>query len=239
MRWSNLIPNLSSWLNAFLLALLLIIATYLIPAIYNWLTIAYLFFAWLLYFVAIFLSSIANTLPEVIQAILTGMISLISTIIGGLITLISPSILLLPIPIVAFAHHYLYLLLNRYYPDLSPAERRIRGYFPGIASWWQGLYALLVVIVAMLISDSVLSIVPWLKFNLADCGFVETSNVIHPSNRIDFWVQIALMILRQPIYRPLIRLIFWTITAAYLYQFEFSFRQHSIAAASGNSDRNL
>ncbi|MEM6611885.1 MAG: hypothetical protein AAF652_06445 [Cyanobacteria bacterium P01_C01_bin.72] len=26
--------------------------------------------------------------------------------------------LLLPIPIVAFAHHYLYLLLDRFYPDL-------------------------------------------------------------------------------------------------------------------------
>ncbi|MDJ0588651.1 MAG: hypothetical protein QNJ72_01475 [Pleurocapsa sp. MO_226.B13] len=148
-------------------------------------------------------------------------------------------ILLLPIPIVAFAHHYLYLLIDRYYPDLNPAERgRISGYYPGIVSWWHGLYALLVTILAMLISDSILSILPWLNFNLVDCGLVTSNAGFYVSNRIDFWVQIALVILRQPIYHPWMRLILWTITAAYLYQFEFTFRQHLIERSSGTTNSN-
>ncbi|MBE9044751.1 hypothetical protein IQ255_10085 [Pleurocapsales cyanobacterium LEGE 10410] len=235
-NWSVLIPNLSSWINAFLLATLLIIATLLIPAIHELFAVIYIFFAWLFYFAAIFLAWIINLLPQIIQAIVIGIVNFISAIVGGLIALISPLALLLPIPIVAFAHHYLYLLLDRYYPDLNPTERgRIRGYYPGIVSWWYGLYALLVTILAMLVSDSVLSILPGLNFNLVDCGLETSEAGFYISNRIDFWVQVALMILRQPIYRPLMRLILWTITAAYLYQFEFTFRQHLIDRASGTN----
>ena len=240
-NWSILNPNLSSWINAFLLATLLIIATSLVPVLHQLWTLLVIAAAWLFYVVSIFLVFIGSMLPHFIQQIIMGLISLVFSIVSGFITLVSPFILLLPIPIVAFAHHYLYLLLDRFYPDLEMAERgRITGYVPGIVSWWHGLFALVVVIMAMLVSDSLLSILPWFTHNAADCLASQTSEMnVFATTRVELWVQIALMILRQPIYSPFLRLIIWVISAAYMYQFEFTFREHLVASAAvrGNGDR--
>ena len=240
-NWSISNPNLSSWINAFLLAALLIIATSLVPVLHQLWTLVVIVAAWIFYFVSIFLMFIGSMLPHFIQQIIMGFISFISAIISGLITLISPLILLLPIPIVAFAHHYLYLLLDRFYPDLDVTERgRVTGYFPGIVSWWHGFFALVVVIMAMLVSDSLLSILPWFTHNAADYIASQMSEInVSATTRVDLWVRIALMILRQPIYSPFLRLIIWVISAAYMYQFEFTFREHLVASAAvrGNGDR--
>ena len=231
MRWT-IFPNLSSWINAGLLAGLLIVATLLVSPIHELFSLIYLVFAWLFYLIFFVASFIISALPQFLQfiigAIFNALFSVISSIIGSLFNLISPLVLLLPIPVVAFAHHYLYLLLDRYYPDLNPTERgRISGYVPGIVSWWHGLFALLVIVLAMVISDSILSILPWLSASSGEYTDFPLAEIeIYASSRINLWVQIALMILRQPIYRPVTRLILWIITAAYLYQFEFSFRQH-------------
>ncbi|MEM8830204.1 MAG: hypothetical protein AAGE96_12720, partial [Cyanobacteria bacterium P01_G01_bin.19] len=225
----------------FLLATLLIIATSFVPLLYHLWTIIIYISAWVFYFISIFLFFIVSVLPYFIQQIIFGIISFISSFISALITFISPFALLLPIPIIAFAHHYLYLLLDRFYPDLDITERgRMTGYFPGIVSWWYGFFALVVTIFAMLVSDSVLSILPWLTHSTADCLTSQTSEInVYATTRVDFWVQIALTILRQPIYSPLLRLVIWLVTAAYMYQFEFTFRQHLIATNEGgtNSDR--
>ena len=53
-----------------------------------------------------------SILPQFIQQIIVDFISFVSSIIGGIITLISPFILPLLILIIAFAHYYLYLLLD-------------------------------------------------------------------------------------------------------------------------------
>ncbi|MEL6581360.1 MAG: hypothetical protein AAFQ14_16585 [Cyanobacteria bacterium J06621_12] len=231
-NWSAFTPNLSSWINALLLATLLIIATSLVPVLHYIWTIIVFISAWMFYFVSIFLYFLASILPQFIQQIIISLISFITSIIGNLITLISPLILLLPIPIVAFAHHYLYLLLDRFYPELTAGERgRVTGYIPGIVSWWHGLFALVVVVMAMLCSDSLLSILPWLSHNAADCLASQTSELnASATTRVGLWVQIALMIFRQPIYSPFLRLVIWVVSAAYLYQFEFIFRQHLITA---------
>ena len=70
-------------------------------------------------------------------------------------------------------------------------------------------------------------------------GAVGSSDVcVAAASRIDIWVKIALTILGQPIYSPFLRLVIWIISAAYLYQFEFTFKQHLIASArERNSDR--
>ena len=236
-NWSNLTPNLSSWINGFLLAGLLIVATTIIPSIHYLWSLLFYFGSWLIYFMAVAISLIIAALPQFIQYIISGIFSLVLSILGHLVNLISPLVLLLPIPIIAFAHHYLYSLLDRYYPDIASAERgRITGYFPGLVSWWHGLYGLLVIILAMLISDSVLSIWPWLSFNSVNCGFLSISDIsdieVFAGGRVGIWVQIALMILVQPIYSPVMRLVIWVIAAAYLYQFESKVRQHLIATAS-------
>ena len=241
-NWSIINPNLSSWINAFFLAGMLIIATSLIPLLHNLWTLVTFISAWIFYFVSIVLIFISSILPQFIQQIIFGIISFFSSIINGLTTLLSPFILILPIPMIALSHHYLYLLLDRFYPDLDVTERgRVRGYFPGIVSWWHGLFALVVVIMAMLTSDSILSILPWLTYNAADCLASQTSEInVHATTRVELWVQIALMILRQPIYSPFLRLIIWVVAAAYMYQFEFMFRQHLIAVneTGASSDRS-
>lgn len=240
-NWSIFTPNLNSWINAFLLAMLLIVATSIIPSIHYLFGILYIFIAWLFYFIAFLFSIIVGALPQFIQFIIGSAVNLFLSILNGIATLLSPLILLLPIPIIAFAHHYLYLLLNRYYPDLDSAERgRVTGYFPSIVSWWHGLFALLVIIMAMLFSDSLLSIVPWLNFNFSDYNFLpQVSNVeIYGNGRISMWVRMALMILGQPIYRPFMRLIIWIIAAAYIYQFEFSLRQHLIGISRDRTNSN-
>ncbi|MEM6611886.1 MAG: hypothetical protein AAF652_06450 [Cyanobacteria bacterium P01_C01_bin.72] len=107
-------------------------------------------------------------------------------------------------------------------------------------SWWHGLFALVVVIMPMLCSDSLLSVLPWLSHNAADYIGSATSELnVYAATRIGLWVQIALMIFRQPIYSPFWRLVIWVIAAAYLYQFEFMFREHLIAASRerSNGDR--
>ena len=235
-NWSNLTPNLSSWINAFLLAGLLIIATTIIPGIHYLWSLLFYFGSWLIYFLAVAVSFLVAALPQFIQYIIVGIFNLVLSIVSHMATLISPLILLLPIPMIAFAHHYLYLLLDRYYPDIASAERgRVTGYFPGLVSWWHGLYGLLVIILAMLISDSVLSILPWLSFDSLNCGLSSMSDMseieIFAGSRVGIWVRMALMILVQPIYSPVMRLIIWLIAAAYLYQFEFKVRQHLIATS--------
>ena len=262
-NWSSLNPNLSSWINALLLAGLLIVATSIVPGLHYLWTLIVSVCALIFYFISIILLFVGNLLPQFIVEMIVGAISLISTIVNSLIILLSPLILLLPIPIVAFAHHYLYFLLDRFYPDLDPTERgRVTGYFPGVVSWWNGLFALLVVIMAMLVSDAVLSILPILTSNFADGGGLQQlSNpqvygameylpkgtvygTVHQhlgvsaASRIYIWVRMALMILGQPIYSPVLRLVIWIVAAAYMYQFEFIFREHLIAGDRGrNGDR--
>lgn len=249
-NWSNATPNLSSWINAFLLAVLLIIATSLIPFFHGLWSIIVTIGSGIIYLVillpGLIIGFLTSILPQFIQYFVLGIINFIVSIIGNvigffspLLALVSSLILLLPIPIIAFAHHYLYLLLDRYYPDIPPAQRgRVTGYFPNIVSWWHGLYGLLVIILALLLSDSILSIVPWLNFDASAWDFQISDIEISASNRINIWIRIALMIFGQPIYRPFLRLVIWIIATAYLYQFEFSFRQHIISTASGLSERD-
>lgn len=244
-NWSNLTPNLSSWLKAFFLGSSLIIVTSLIPQLHwLWSTLITIIGS-IIYLFILFLGFLISILPEFMQYLILGIINFIASIISNFIGLFSPLfalvsslILLLPIPLIAWGHHYLYLLLDRYYPEILPAPRiRVTGYFPGIISWWHGLYGLLIIILALLLSDSILSILPWLSFDSSVGDFQISDLEISANNRINLWIRIALMIFGQPIYRPFLRLVIWIITAAYLYQFEFSFRQHLISSASSVGDR--
>lgn len=239
-NWSIINPNLSSWINAILLAVLLIIATSVVPILHQLWMIVVFISAWIFYFISIFLIFLGSLLPQFIQQIILGLISFVVSFFGNLTTVLSPFILLLPIPIIAFAHHYLYLLLDRFYPDLDVTERgQVTGYFPGIVSWWHGLFALVIVIFAMLVSDSILSILPLLTHNAANCFAYQALEInVYATTRVELWVQIALMIFRQPIYSPFFRLIIWVVAAAYMYQFEFTFRQHLIAANERTTNGN-
>ncbi|MEH2315570.1 hypothetical protein [Nostoc sp.] len=62
-------------------------------------------------------------------------------------------LLLSPIPIISFTHHCLHLLISRFISEIqAPEIGRTKGLFPGIMSWWEGLYAWLVIAISTLIA---------------------------------------------------------------------------------------
>ncbi|AVH71062.1 hypothetical protein [Nostoc sp. 'Lobaria pulmonaria (5183) cyanobiont'] len=62
-------------------------------------------------------------------------------------------LILSPIPIISLTHHCLYLLISRFVSEIqAPEIGRIQGLLPGIMSWWEGLYAWLVIVISTLIA---------------------------------------------------------------------------------------
>ncbi|BAZ10519.1 hypothetical protein NIES4071_23410 [Calothrix sp. NIES-4071] len=116
-----------------------------------------------------------------------------------------------PIAVVAFAHHWMHRLLDNFFPESKlPETETVPGTFPGIMSWWQGLFgwvaklissAIAYTTLALFLSDNALSYY-FLKF------FTDGWNV---------WRVVPIII--------------QIIIAAFLYQFEYSVNQRLIAAA--------
>lgn len=241
------IPNLNSWLSSVLLAAIVSIGTTIALQIYGIFSAIFLFFYFLLVFLLSFLAPIWNfllrlfsLLPGFIQSFIVWIFQLIflafSYIASVLATIASPLLLIVPIVVIAFAHHYLHLFLDRFLPDIRlPEIEKVSGFFPSIMSWWEGFYGLLVIIVSLLFSDIVLSFFPFLVFS-SDIPNIEPST----SGRLYMWYYFALALFTQPLYSPIARLFVWIITAAYLYQFESTIRQHLISVGSrlGTIERN-
>ncbi|MEH1969081.1 hypothetical protein [Nostoc sp.] len=60
-------------------------------------------------------------------------------------------LILSPIPIISFTHHFLHLLISHFISEIqAPEIGRTKGLFPGIMSWWEGLYAWLVIAISTL-----------------------------------------------------------------------------------------
>ncbi|MBC1276761.1 hypothetical protein GNF10_12395 [Nostoc sp. UCD121] len=60
-------------------------------------------------------------------------------------------LILSPIPIISFTHHFLHLLVSRFISEIqAPEIGRTQGLLPGIMSWWEGLYAWLVILISTL-----------------------------------------------------------------------------------------
>ncbi len=204
-------PNINSWMNAILLGFLLIIATTLGQIINS-------FFSQLIQLLFKFLS----LFPELIRGIILIIVGQIYLFFYYLFSYLSPLGVLLTIVVIAFANHYLNVLLDLYYPDITlPEMKGVGGLVPGLISWWEGLYGLLVIILAMWVSDTILSIFPFLAFNY-DLPNLDSSS----SGRLFFWFYLGILLFTHPIYTPISRLLIWIITAAYLYQFESAVRNH-------------
>jgi len=129
-----------------------------------------------------------------------------------LVTLLSPVI------VIAIAHHWLNIVLDRFFPNVTTPEMgKAEGIFPGLISWWEGLYG-------------------WLGIYLSNFVVVLVSIILNP-NAIDSefylmhdllaWWDIILGWFTIP---NLVRLV----TIAYLYQFDSIYRNHlmSLGAAS-------
>lgn len=71
----------------------------------------------------------------------------------GMLILIADLALLSPVLIITFAHHWIHLLLNRYAPDIqAPEIGHVKGYFPTLFSWWEGLLGWTVMTLSLLVT---------------------------------------------------------------------------------------
>lgn len=230
------IPNLNSWMSAVLLAAIVSIATALTIQLGTILSQLLLYFSWFIQLLSALLRVLPDFIVRFIFSIFQAVLGVVSYIFTTLITISTPLLLLVPIVVIAFSHHYLHFFLDRFFPDIRlPEMEKVTGFFPNIISWWEVFYGLLVIIVALLLSDIVLSFLPFLAFN-SDIPNIEPSNV----GRLFFWFYIAFFLFFQPLYFPSARLFIWIIAAAYLYQFESIVRQHLISVGSrlGNINSN-
>jgi hypothetical protein len=118
-----------------------------------------------------------------------------------------------PILLIAVVHHWLYRFLDEYSPTTQlPEMVGTDGFFPGLMSWWEGLYGWMVLSLSTLASNALLIIV------------LPIPNVIY--NIHNFWAQTGNLITISTLFQLLV--------AAYLYQFEYFVRQHLISVSSTN-----
>lgn len=122
-------------------------------------------------------------------------------------------IILLPILIIAFTHHYLHLLINRFASEIqAPEIANIQGILPNLISWWEGIYGWVVIVISTLIT---------VFFGIL---FLPVFNISYTQN-IEYYTNL----------QENVRLIFgffWLIQGALIYQFEYAFRQNLISIYS-------
>ncbi|ARV61203.1 hypothetical protein BZZ01_23610 [Nostocales cyanobacterium HT-58-2] len=119
-----------------------------------------------------------------------------------------------PIPAIALFHHF---LIGRFIPAI-PGERtnNIKGFVPGIISWWESLYSWLVFVLSTLIA--ILFSTPFLPlFQLNYEKIIDSYNQPHKNLQAIF-------------------AIFWIISAAIFYQIEYLFKYRLIFADSFHSE---
>jgi hypothetical protein len=134
----------------------------------------------------------------------------LSTVLVILVTI-------LPIPAIAFFHHF---FLGRFIPAI-PGERtnNIRGFIPGLISWWESLYSWLVFVLSTLVAILFCTpFLPLLQLNYEK--LIDTYNQPHRNLQAIF-------------------AIFWIISAALFYQIEYLFKYHLVFADTINSNREI
>ncbi|MEH2402956.1 hypothetical protein [Nostoc sp.] len=128
-------------------------------------------------------------------------------------------LLLSPIPIISFTHHCLHLLIGRFIPEIqAPEIGRTQGLLPGIMSWWEGLYAWLVIAISTLIT-ALFSTILLPSINLNYVRLIEDYTQIPNINNI-----------------MLISWFFYISGGAITYQIEYLVRHRIISTYSGNKE---
>jgi signal transduction histidine kinase len=123
-------------------------------------------------------------------------------------------LLILPIPAIAFFHHF---FIGRLISAI-PGERtnNIKGLVPGLISWWESLYSWLVFVLSTLIA--ILFSTPFLPlFQLNYEKIIDTYNQPHKNLQAIF-------------------AIFWILSAAIFYQIEYLFKYRLIFADAISSE---
>jgi hypothetical protein len=119
--------------------------------------------------------------------------------------------LLSPITIVAFGHHLLYLLIDRFSPGTRPqGTEAVTGFWPSLSSWWEGLYSWAVMILATILCIGIGGLL--LPDKIVNQGFYGVFQMLADLNKLKY------------LFSP--SFIIWVLSSAYLYQFEFVMRRH-------------
>ncbi|MEH1961782.1 MAG: hypothetical protein V7L05_18245 [Nostoc sp.] len=127
-------------------------------------------------------------------------------------------LILSPIPIISWTHHCLHMLISRFVSEIqAPEIGRTQGLLPGIMSWWEGLYAWLVIAISTLIA-ALFSTILLPFFNLSY------------ARQIEYYTQI------QNVNNNIILIfgVFYISAGALTYQIEHLVRCRIISAYSGN-----
>jgi len=120
-----------------------------------------------------------------------------------------------PIIIISFTHHCLHLLLSRFIPEIqAPEIGKTQGFFPGIMSWWEGLYAWVVIVISTLIAIFLSTI------------FLPFFNITYTQS-LEYYINFHNKIV-------IIFGFFYIFAAALIYQIEYLVRQRIISAYSVN-----
>lgn len=113
--------------------------------------------------------------------------------------------LLSPILIIAVAHHWLHIFLDRFFPDTrSHGMGEVTGILPTLMSWWEGCYGWMVITLAFVISQMIQII-----FLPQMSSFYDT---------LAWWDELKDLLTLPTLYR--------LVAAAYLYHLEYLVRQH-------------
>ncbi len=122
--------------------------------------------------------------------------------------------ILSPILAIAFAHHLLHMVLDRYAPSSrSPGMSATEGLLPSLMSWWEGFYGWMAIALALVVSQ-IIEIIFWSS---------PSFNSLY--NLLAWWDELKDLFTLPTLYR--------VIAAAYLYQFEYLVRNHLMAVGSG------
>jgi hypothetical protein len=123
-------------------------------------------------------------------------------------------IILSPIIVIAIAHNLLHIALDLFLPDIQTPEMSTRKHwFPGLMSWWEGLYGWLAITITMIVSTILLIMIFSPAYYLSEISLWWYGNI--------------------KFFSPLI--LIQLVNIAYLYQFEQLVRQHLISVGRHES----
>ncbi|MDZ8138774.1 MAG: hypothetical protein RM049_26300 [Nostoc sp. DedQUE04] len=130
-------------------------------------------------------------------------------------------LILSPIPIISLTHHCLHLLISRFISEIqAPEIGTTQGLLPGLMSWWEGLYAWLVIVISTLIA-ALFSTILLPLFNP------------NYDRRIEYYIQ-----LENINNIILIFGLFYIYTGALIYQIENLVKYRIIFVYSGNKEED-
>lgn len=123
--------------------------------------------------------------------------------------------LLSPIPIIAWVHHLIHLLLSKGAPKLQNSEMaNTKGLFPSLLSWWEGLWSWTVMTLSFITIMAAI-LLTYKLFNFDPQIYIQGS--------IDRYKQFELFIFSV-----------WLLTSAYLYQIAHLVEQKLLRTAQSS-----